>query len=243
MRETAIDGWAPHSSASVVSSAAPVGVQSSRSIGPPELGTPRRSSTTAGGGTGRRPCSVSTVPPPTDTRETTTVAGARWTKPAQTPTTSAIASRAPTSWKCTSSGDIPCTRPSASASRAKTSWARERTSSCSRASLSSRSTSRQVRRTAVSATSTWQRVAAKPPRRTPSALSLTSPGATFSTASASSPMGTPALTSAPSSMSPLAPEEASIQTVGRDLLSHGRLPGRCGRPGRRRRPRRSRCRC
>ena len=38
----------------------------------PELGTPRRSSTTAGGGTGRRPCSVATVPPPTDTFETTT---------------------------------------------------------------------------------------------------------------------------------------------------------------------------
>ena len=40
----------------------------------------------------------------------------------------------PTSWKCTSSAGIPCTRPSASASRAKTSWASERTSSCRPAS-------------------------------------------------------------------------------------------------------------
>ena len=39
-------------------------------------GTPRSSSTTAGGGTGRRPCSVATVPPPTDTGETTTRAEA-----------------------------------------------------------------------------------------------------------------------------------------------------------------------
>ena len=60
---------------------------------------------------------------------TTTSVGARWAKPAQTPTTSAIASRAPTSWKWTSIGSWPCTAPSATASRSKTRSARSRTSS------------------------------------------------------------------------------------------------------------------
>ena len=55
-----------------------------------------------------------TRPPPARRRPRP---GPRCTKPAQTPTTSAIASSAPTSWKCTSSRDVPCTAPSAAASR------------------------------------------------------------------------------------------------------------------------------
>ena len=43
-----------------------------------------------------------------------------------TPTTSPIASTAPTSWKCTCSGSIPWMRPSACASRSKAFWARVR---------------------------------------------------------------------------------------------------------------------
>ena len=47
------------------------------------------------------------------------MSAARWTKPAQTPTMSAIASRAPTSWKCTSSGVVPWTAASATARRSR----------------------------------------------------------------------------------------------------------------------------
>ena len=42
------------------------------------------------------------------------------------PTTSAMESQAPTSWNCTSSGSMPCTRASASASRANTASAGSR---------------------------------------------------------------------------------------------------------------------
>ena len=81
------------------------------------------------------------------------------------------------------------------------------------ASLSSASMSRQVRWCTESAISTWQRVAASPPRVTCSTRSLTGSGAIASTARCSTSTGTPAPTSAPSSMSPLAPAEASIQMV------------------------------
>ena len=104
-----IGGCGPYDVASVVSSAAPVGVQSSVAGapgGPAYDGTPVSSAATAGGGTGRVPCALLTVPEPTAIGVTTTSVAPRWTKPAQTPTTSAIASRAPTSWKCTSSGSL-----------------------------------------------------------------------------------------------------------------------------------------
>ncbi len=72
--------------------------------------------------------------------------------------------------------------------------------------------SRQVRWWTESATSTWQRVAAKPLRVTGSVRSATGSGAIASTAACSTSTGTPAPSSAPSSMSPDAPEEASTQT-------------------------------
>ena len=111
------------------------------------------------------PWAPRTDPEPTATGLTTTWSGPRCTIPAQTPTTSAIASRAPTSWKCTSIGSLPCTAASATASRSKTRSARSRTGSASGASRSRARTSRQVRWSdRVGRTSTWHRVAAKPPR-------------------------------------------------------------------------------
>ena len=79
--------------------------------------------------------------------------------------------------------------------------------------LRSASMSRQVRWCTESATSTWQRVAASPLRVTCSTRSLTGSGAIASTARCSTSTGTPAPTRAPSSMSPLAPAEASTQIV------------------------------
>ncbi len=75
--------------------------------------------------------------------------------------------------------------------------------------------SRQVRWVVESATSTWQRVAAKPLRVTCSTWNVTGSGTTASTAACRVSRGTPAPSSAPSSMSPLAPEEASTQIVTR----------------------------
>ncbi len=245
---TAIAGCGPHASASVVSRAAPVGVHDSALPGPARDGTPRSSSATAGGGTGMVPCAPRTVPEPTATGETVTgppTCSASQAKPAQTPTTSAIASSAPTSWKATSRGSAPCTRASATASRSKVRVARSRTSSSSSARWSRARMSRQLRWCCESAISTWQRVAAKPLRVTASGARATGSGATASTARPSTSRGTPAPRRAPSSMSPLAPADASTQTLmraprsGRPWRAHPR-GGRCGR---RRRRRRTRCRC
>ena len=119
---TTIAGCGPKPVALAVSSAAPVGVHSSiaGAVGGPAYdGAPRSSCATAGGGTGIEPCAPRTVPEPTATGETTRVSRRRCSSPAATPTTSAIASSAPTSWKCTSSGVVPCTAASATASRSK----------------------------------------------------------------------------------------------------------------------------
>ena len=97
--------------------------------------------------------------------------------------------------------------------------------------------SRQVRWWTESSTSTWQRVAANPPRVTVSARSVTGSGLTAVTDSCSASSGTPAPSSAPSSMSPDAPEDASTQTVT------GRPAPTAGRPAPRTPRRRTRCRC
>ena len=83
--------------------------------------------------------------------------------------------------------------------------ARARTASASGASSSSARTSRQERWWTESATSTWQRVAARPAAVHLSTRSATGSGVTASTAACSTSSGTPAPTRAPSSMSPLAP--------------------------------------
>ena len=77
-----IAGCAPEPVALAASSAAPVGVHSSSSTGPPYDGRPRSSSATAGAGTGSRPCAVPTWPPPTrDGRDTTSVSRAEVLQP------------------------------------------------------------------------------------------------------------------------------------------------------------------
>ncbi len=234
---TVIGGCGPYDDASPVRSAAPVGVQDSWLPGPARDGTPRSSSATAGTGTGRLPWVPWTRPEPTATGETTTEESPRWANPAQTPTTSAIASRAPTSWKCTCSTGIPCAVASAEASRPKTWTAIDRTAAGSGAASRSARSSGQPRRVLESGTSTWQRVAASPPRRSWDTESRTGSGLTAETASERSASGTPAPSRAPSSMSPEAPAVASTQPITTPRGATG------GRPSRRRRLRRTRCRC
>ena len=153
----------------------------------------------------------------------------------------------PTSWKETSSGSEPWTRASATARRSKVRSASARTSASRSARCEQARMSRQLRWWTESAISTWQRVAAKPLRLTCSGRSATGSGATASTLALSTSSGTPAPIRAPSSMSPLAPADASIQTLTCVPRRRGR-PLACarrhgGRSGRRPRLRRTRCRC
>ena len=112
---TVITGASPNSSTKYLSSAAPVGVQSSLFILPEYVGMPRSMSSVAGAGTGSTPCAHFTVPPPTLTGEAYTLSGASRCISMHTFSTSAIASMLPTSWKCTFLTAQPCTLLSASA--------------------------------------------------------------------------------------------------------------------------------
>ena len=245
--DVVISGCEPNPVAWAVRRAAPVGVHSSCSTGPPTVGTPRSRLATAGAGTGSEPCAACTRPPPRAIVETTSRSSPRWARPAETPTMSAMASRAPTSWKCTSSGELSWTAASASASRVKV-----RIAPSSSTGSSIERMSRQVRWLGLDTpprssaaldqreVSTWTRVAAMPARSTFSTRSRTGSGLTRSTASWSTSSGTPAPTRAPSSMSPDAPLLASTQPITRHAP---RVAGSGGRPGRRTRRRRTRCRC
>ena len=166
-------------------------------------------------GTGSSPCAPRTVPEPTATGETTTSVEPEVHEPGADPDhvgdrvegadlveVHVVAGR----------GRAP--RPRRPASRSKARSARSRTSSSSAAAVSSARTSRQVR--------WWRRVgdldvhagrgeaAAGHPldaQRRPARARPRRPRP------ASTSTGTPAPTSAPSSMSPLAPEEASTQPI------------------------------
>ena len=127
-------------------------------------------------GTGSRPCSESTEPPPTATGETTTREQPEVDHTGAHPDHVGDRVQSADLVEVHVLGRHAVHRPSASASRANTSWARDRTSSCSPASLRSRSTSRQVRGAGRRSTSTWQRVAARPPGGTGSLVRATSPG-------------------------------------------------------------------
>lgn len=94
-------------------SAAPVGVVISPSMSPANTGMSRSMSAVAGAGTGSMPCAQRTWPKPVRTGETTILSGASMSSSQLTPTTSATASIAPTSWKCTSPTSRPCTALSA----------------------------------------------------------------------------------------------------------------------------------
>jgi DNA polymerase-3 subunit gamma/tau len=222
---TVIAGRAPDPDARVVASASPVGVASSPASGAePATSQPRASSSTAGAGTGRTPCAVRTDPDPSATADSTTRTSPSAATPAHVPTTSAMASWAPTSWKCTSSGGTPCTRASAPASRSNTASARSRTRGSRSASRIRARTSAQVRDVPSSrcwsGTATSTLVARSPARRTGCAVRDTLPGSTASIACCNAPIGTPTSTRAPSSMSPAMPAEASIQRMRVTALSH-----------------------
>ena len=216
-----------------------------RAAGRRSDGTPRSSSATAGGGTGSVPWAPRTEPEPTATgrdRDDADVGRpSQCTKPAQTPTTSAIASSAPTSWKATSSGSVPWTAASATASRSKARSGevadrpRRGRPRSSRARMS-----RQVRWCSESATSTWQRVAAKPLRVTCSTRSATGSGATASTA-ALQHVERDAGAEQRAEQHVAAGAGGGVDPDGHRGRPAGR--GSPARPGRRTRRRRSRCRC
>ena len=153
----------------------------------------------------------------------------RCTSPAQTPTTSAIASRAPTSWKCTSSGDVPWTARLRDREPLEGRVRPPRTASGRPAPREQRARRRaRCGGSWLSATSTCSRVAAKPLRDTVSGRrARRARGRPRRPRSASTSSGTPAPTRAPSSMSPLAPEEASTQPITRSA----RRGGVAGHPG------------
>ena len=117
-------GSGPKPSASAATSAAPVGVTSSSSISTPWIGAPRSSSSVAGAGSGSVPWAASTKPRPIGSGEHSTCSTFSDSSASATPTTSPIASIAPTSWKCTRSGSMPWILPSAMARRLNASWAR-----------------------------------------------------------------------------------------------------------------------
>ena len=86
-------------SARVVRIAAPVGVVNSQGMGLSASGTPRSNSATAGAGTLHTPWSMVTLPVPVGTGEATVRSTPKRSQPTADPTTSAIESAAPTSWK------------------------------------------------------------------------------------------------------------------------------------------------
>ncbi len=112
-----IAGIGPNWRAYVEITSAPVGVTSSAWISPPYTGTPCSSRTVAGAGTGNRPCAISIAPPPTFRGDDTMSSMPNHSRAKTTPTMSMMESMAPTSWRWTSSRDIPWIAASASARR------------------------------------------------------------------------------------------------------------------------------
>ena len=197
----------PAEAASVVRIAAPVGVTSSAFIPVSTTGKPRRSSTVPGAGTGIRPCGPPTVPPPTGSAETWTACTPARSSATTPPVTSTIASTAPTSWNCTASRSVPCTRASASASRVKMRVARSRTlvPSVLRSRMSRMSRSDRCCRCARPSISTSTLVARKSPFITSRATSVHPGSASFVSSALSSSSDTPASKIDAMIMSPAAP--------------------------------------
>lgn len=95
----AMAGAAVKRSARTDRMAAPVGVAVSAWTAPRVVGTPCKSSTVAGAGTGKRPWAQRTKPPPSSTGEAQTASTSRAWRQMAAPTMSTRASVAPTSWK------------------------------------------------------------------------------------------------------------------------------------------------
>ena len=212
-------------SASTARSAAPVGVTASPGGPPGRTSTPRRISSTAGGGTGRRPWAVFTKPCPSSGGAQTTRGQRRRSSTTAAPHTSTIESTAPTSWKWTSSTETPCTFASASPIRRNTAAA----ASFARGGSALRSTSARMSDSArwcgcgpSTTTSTCV------PRTPPSSAVVTSrrkPG-TSSPASARSSRsrGTPRSSAAARNMSPAMPPMGSRYRISG--MSRGFTPSR-----------------
>ena len=124
MRSIRIAGSGPKLSATVLTMAAPVGVVNSACTVDGARGMPCSSSAVAGAGMLTRPWAISTKPPPVGTGEQTSRSRPSKSSPIALPTTSAIESTAPTSWKWTFSIVVPWTLASASPSRVKMRLAR-----------------------------------------------------------------------------------------------------------------------
>ena len=226
---TVMAGCGPQESASVVSRAAPVGVQDSALPGPASDGTPRSSSATAGGGTGMVPCAPRTVPVPTATGETddrTADVRRPATRSRRTPRRRRRSRRAP--------------RPRGRrrrAGRRRAPWPRRRRGA-RRRGWRGRGRPRRARprwsRPRMSRQLRWccavgdLDVAAGGGEAVAAARSpgpgRPARGRPRRPRSPSTARGTPAPRSAPSSMSPLAPAEASTQT----LIAGPRRPGPAG---------------
>lgn len=110
-----ICGMPPNDSAKWRTMATPVGVAISPSWSPENAGTPSSRMAVAGAGTGIVPWAHSTVPNPVQIGDATMRSGASLSMSMQVPTTSAMASSIPTSWKWTSPTGLPWTRASAPA--------------------------------------------------------------------------------------------------------------------------------
>ncbi len=120
---TSMSGMSPYPSAVAARMAAPVGVTSSTEPPREYIGAPRRSSTTAGVGRGRRPWSVRTMPVPVGMADAKTRSMPSRSRAIAVPTMSTMESMPPTSWNVTSSTSLRWMRASASASRRKIRWA------------------------------------------------------------------------------------------------------------------------
>ncbi len=202
--EGTIDGMGPNEVTQVRTSAAPVGVVASPVAAPASTGMPVTRSAVAGAGTGRVPCAVRTVPLPRATGPQTRLESPRSSKAAHAPTTSAIESMAPTSWKCTSPGVVPCTSASAAASNSKVARVREATVSVRPADSSSSRMSRHVRGWGRVPVETCTERAATPPRFTVS-KSMRIESSSERTAPFTTSRDAPAPTSAARNLSPEIP--------------------------------------
>ena len=207
----------PPGAAAAASRAAPVGVLRSPVKSPP-LARSRPAAAairrTAGAGTGRRPCPLVTNPLPAASAEQRTTApgrsSPRSSSAAADPTTSAIESNAPTSWKCTSSVGSPCTAPSASASSRKTRVARSFPAGPRSLAPTWPSTSARRRwRSAADGVMITARRQARPPRRAASVRNPRPGTPSEAMAPLTRSTSAPASSSAASSMSPATPAVAS----------------------------------
>ena len=177
---------------------------------PPEyVGTPWRSSTTTGVGTGMMPWSVRTMPMPVGMAEAKTRSTPRSSSAVATPTNSTRQSRSPNSWKVMRSGSLPETVAAACARRWYMRSAIRRTVGGRSDPSSSSRMLAYVRITDRGAVWTCSRTAESPRNSTASARSSASSRGNDPRAAVMAGSSAPASISAASAMSPEMPEKQS----------------------------------